>query len=104
MTFGEIGCFLSHYTIWEEIVNKNLSAALILEDDSRFSSDFKNSVNFFMTNLKNKNISWELLFVGRQIISKTGYGTNIKEFDSNNEYKLIKPEYTYWCIAYILTL
>ena len=30
---GEIGCFLSHRTAWKQIVERNLDAALILEDD-----------------------------------------------------------------------
>ena len=30
---GEIGCFLSHRNAWQQIVDRNLDAALILEDD-----------------------------------------------------------------------
>ena len=32
---GEIGCFLSHRNAWNEIINRNLDAALIVEDDLR---------------------------------------------------------------------
>lgn len=41
MTMGEIGCFLSHYQIWEEIVKREQSEVLILEDDLRFDTYFK---------------------------------------------------------------
>lgn len=41
MTLGEIGCFLSHYQIWEEMVKRDLKEVLILEDDLRFETYFK---------------------------------------------------------------
>lgn len=41
MTKGEIGCFLSHYQIWEEMVKRELNEVLILEDDLRFETYFK---------------------------------------------------------------
>lgn len=40
MTMGEIGCFLSHYNIWERIVERNQQLVLILEDDIRFEPYF----------------------------------------------------------------
>lgn len=41
MTMGEIGCFLSHHRIWEEMVKRDQKEVLILEDDLRFDSYFK---------------------------------------------------------------
>lgn len=41
MTFGEIGCFLSHFWIWEKIVTHKLKEVLVLEDDIRFEPFFK---------------------------------------------------------------
>jgi GR25 family glycosyltransferase involved in LPS biosynthesis len=35
-TPGIIGCFASHHAVWSAIVDNNLPAALVLEDDSRF--------------------------------------------------------------------
>lgn len=37
---GEIGCALSHVSIYHEVVSRELSAALILEDDARLNADF----------------------------------------------------------------
>ncbi|MEO1998264.1 MAG: glycosyltransferase family 25 protein, partial [Planctomycetaceae bacterium] len=31
---GNIGCFLSHRAVWQQIVERNLDAALVLEDDA----------------------------------------------------------------------
>ncbi|MCG7562014.1 MULTISPECIES: glycosyltransferase family 25 protein [Pseudoalteromonas] len=33
LTPGEIGCYISHYRIYEKVVNENLPYALVLEDD-----------------------------------------------------------------------
>lgn len=40
MTKGEIGCFLSHFYIWEKMIVENLNEILILEDDIRFEPYF----------------------------------------------------------------
>lgn len=36
---GEIGCFLSHRKAWQQIVDRELDAAVILEDDVTFEPD-----------------------------------------------------------------
>ena len=41
MSLGEIGCALSHYFIWKDIVDKSHKGALIIEDDANFSNNFK---------------------------------------------------------------
>lgn len=41
MTLGEIGCFLSHYYIWQKMVESNEQEVLILEDDIKFEPYFK---------------------------------------------------------------
>lgn len=41
MTKGEIGCFLSHFMIWEKQVLEKLNEVLVLEDDIRFEPYFK---------------------------------------------------------------
>lgn len=37
---GEIGCFLSHYNLWERLVETGTPCALILEDDARLEDGF----------------------------------------------------------------
>ncbi|MCX7387629.1 MAG: glycosyl transferase [Planctomycetota bacterium] len=44
---GEIGCFLSHRKAWQEIVDRGLEAAVILEDDVSFNpDDLRQALNF----------------------------------------------------------
>lgn len=39
---GEIGCFLSHKKVWQEIVDQDLTAGLIFEDDVHIDSNVFN--------------------------------------------------------------
>jgi GR25 family glycosyltransferase involved in LPS biosynthesis len=45
LTKGEIGCFISHYEIYKEIIDKKLPYAVIYEDDVEFHSKFTELCN-----------------------------------------------------------
>ena len=45
------------------MVEKNYERVIILEDDARFTFDFKATLNHFMNELINKKIKWDLLLV-----------------------------------------
>lgn len=53
MTMGEIGCFLSHYQIWQKMVEKQQQEVLILEDDIRFESYFNDKAISVMDQIRN---------------------------------------------------
>lgn len=38
---SEIGCYLSHYKLWERMTEQKISRALILEDDATWDDDLK---------------------------------------------------------------
>ena len=93
VTFGEIGCFLSHYTIWEDIIQRNLSKVIVLEDDVRFERNFKNrwkkSLSVFDEH------KYDFLYLGRQI----RYSSNESLIDG----LFVSPFYSYWTIGYMIT-
>ncbi|NKJ08890.1 glycosyltransferase family 25 protein [Rhizobium sp. SG741] len=49
---NEVACFLSHRTAWQTIVNDNLDAALILEDDAAVDEHFSASLTLALASLK----------------------------------------------------
>ena len=49
MVAGEIGCYLSHYALWERMVAEQTECALILEDDASWDGDFAAIVMQVMT-------------------------------------------------------
>lgn len=46
LTAAEIGCFLSHRRIWQQIVDESLSHALIMEDDLELLPNFEAVFDF----------------------------------------------------------
>ncbi|VCX37743.1 unnamed protein product [Gulo gulo] len=51
LTKGEVGCFLSHYSIWEEVrtvAARGLAQVLVFEDDVRFESNFRGRLERLM--------------------------------------------------------
>lgn len=100
LTMGEIGCFLSHYLIWEEMINNGLDKVLVLEDDVRFEPDFRNQLQDLLqeANALSSEYPWELIYIGR------------KRFHSNavtmvpGASALAWAEYTYWTLGYAISL
>ncbi|MPC25644.1 Glycosyltransferase 25 family member [Portunus trituberculatus] len=65
MTFGEIGCFLSHYFIWVDIVNHGYNKVLLFEDDIRFEPYFKEKLKM-MREEADSLLDWDLIYLGRK--------------------------------------
>lgn len=61
---GRLGCWLSHTSIWEKYRNYS-EPILVIEDDVRFVSDFREKLETILKYLKNINIDWDLCFLGR---------------------------------------
>jgi len=58
----QIGCWQSHYKIWQKIVDESIPELLILEDDCSFVNDFGSYYNELLTFKKNK--PYDILFLG----------------------------------------
>lgn len=94
MKAGEIGCFMSHFFIWEEIIEKGHKVALVLEDDIHFQPYFRHRFLQLMEEIK--QLDWDLVYIGRKIL-----------LDNEEEYATphtTKPLYSYWTLGYLLSL
>ncbi len=60
LTAGEVGCWLSHKEIWEEMVAKNIEEACILEDDVLLDNNFNTILNQFSALITEKSILYYL--------------------------------------------
>ncbi|CAF0973808.1 unnamed protein product [Adineta ricciae] len=97
MNYGELGCFFSHYFIWEDMVkNDYKNGALILEDDVRFDAFFKYKLEKI---LSNRSLDWDIIYLGRKIMrsDEEAYENTIETF-------LIEPSYSHWTVGYALSL
>ena len=98
LTYGEIGCFLSHYRLWQQIVEEELDLVLIFEDDIKFEPYFISKLEYLKSELFDLEGSWDLVFLGRKILH------NSEEPWLEGSEQLVKVDYTYWTLSYLLTL
>ncbi|XP_076000821.1 procollagen galactosyltransferase 2-like [Genypterus blacodes] len=99
LTRGEIGCFLSHYNIWKQVVEKELQQVLLLEDDVRFEPRFCSRLEAIMENMQSEGLDWDLIYVGRkrlQVKEPEHWVKGVKN--------LVHPDYSYWTLGYVLSL
>lgn len=59
---GQIGVFLSHLSIIKHSLDKGYEVIWILEDDVIFKKDPKLALQAFLCEMKNKKISWDILY------------------------------------------
>ncbi|KAF5302672.1 hypothetical protein FQA39_LY10168 [Lamprigera yunnana] len=97
MTLGEVGCFLSHYNIWKEVVQNRFETVLILEDDIRFEAYFRAKVERVLEELKVIG-NWDLVYFGRKRLQEKD-----EPFIEGSQ-MLVKVGYSYWTLGYILSL
>ena len=99
MTRGEIGCALSHYLIWEDIiysVNSKLldekSTFLILEDDVIFPNDAMNNFNKYMEEVI---YPYDMMYIHRKALHL--------ESEKKMSLHINKANKSYWTCGYMLT-
>ncbi|GLG96306.1 Glycosyltransferase 25 family member [Gryllus bimaculatus] len=97
LTMGEVGCFLSHYNIWKEVLAHGDQKVMVLEDDIRFEPFFRQKVARLMAELESLNIDWDLVYLGRK---------RLQEADEpwvEGAHLLVHAGYSYWTLGYLLS-
>ena len=81
---GEIGCVLSHFSLYRKMIDEDIEIACILEDDAVIADNFR---DFLFS--KNLNVNgWDILFLGHHsLLSK-------KETSSIDKLQFKIPNYT----------
>lgn len=69
LSSGEIGCSLSHYFIYKDMVENDICYALILEDDAILDKNLKKFIEGDI--LKSKE--WDIVLLGYSKVSKSDY-------------------------------
>lgn len=72
MKKGEIGCFLSHYRIWEEVARSRYSRVVVFEDDVRFLENSTIELTEMVEDLMKMRTEWDLIYLGRKKMSPHG--------------------------------
>ncbi|XP_071980637.1 inactive glycosyltransferase 25 family member 3 isoform X2 [Engystomops pustulosus] len=98
LTKGEVGCFLSHYKIWQEIVDRQLEVTLVFEDDVRFESYFKRKMIRLLNDVRTAELEWDLIYIGRKQV------TTDPEKSVETVRNLVEADYSYWTLCYMISL
>lgn len=93
LTSGQLGCFMSHYTVWHHMVEHNIESALILEDDFDLQEDFSERFGQYLEEASVED--WNLLYLGRS--------------PTEGDYRqvsahIVEPGYTLWTVGYVIRL
>jgi glycosyl transferase family 25 len=96
-SYGMIGCWLSHLTLWYHIVENNETNILILEDDAEPVENFNEILKETLRNLPK---DWEFLYLG-YIYGNMSEANLIKKI--NDKHDIITLREIYGTHAYILT-
>ncbi|KAM9494364.1 procollagen galactosyltransferase 1 [Clarias gariepinus] len=99
LTKGELGCFLSHYNIWKEIVERGLKTSLVIEDDLRFEIFFKRRLKNLMSEVEREGLDWDLIYIGRKRMQ-----VDHPEKAVPNIHNLVEADYSYWTLGYMMSL
>jgi GR25 family glycosyltransferase involved in LPS biosynthesis len=92
---GIIGCTLSHYCVWNYIVENNIEKLLILEDDTVFYDNFDSMLKYIL----NLDIHYDMFYLNRHKLNHLYNLGNEIEFNDN----IVIPKYCYNASSYILT-
>ncbi|XP_040260742.1 inactive glycosyltransferase 25 family member 3 [Bufo bufo] len=98
LTKGEVGCFLSHFKIWQEIVDRQLEGTLVFEDDVQFTSYFKRKMIRLQDDIRAAKLEWDLIYIGRKQV------TTDPEKSVENVRNLVEADYSYWTLCYMISL
>ncbi|XP_074835633.1 procollagen galactosyltransferase 1 isoform X2 [Carettochelys insculpta] len=99
LTKGELGCFLSHYKIWQEIVERRLAKSVVFEDDLRFEIFFKRRLMNLVYDLEEEELDWDLIYIGRKRMQVEHPEKSVPHVRN-----LVEADYSYWTLAYVISL
>src|SRR5439155_22840789 len=106
---GMIGCWLSHYKIWQQIIKNNEDNVLILEDDAYPTENFNKRLKEI---LKEIPPNYDLVYFGCSgscdqefdWINNLYYGKNKTVYYNNKKLKnLIRPTKPFYTHAYLIS-
>ena len=104
LTKAEVGIYLSHINIYNNIVAENINDICVLEDDFVFSDEFQSFLESYDSIVNNAD--FDILMIGHFLAAKSK-GIIVSFFNRNkyNGVNICKPlEFNYGAHAYVIKL
>lgn len=103
-TYGAIGCYLSHVTIWQKMVDTDISECLIFEDDSIVNSAYFNSPEQIMSHVYDiRNESYTVAKNNNKNLIGVFYSHNATSNKKQISNNIVQLGSFYLMNAYLLT-
>jgi len=94
ITWGEVGCALSHYEIYDYCVKHNIDNAVIFEDDAEIPENLSHKLAETFKSLE--RLEWDFCYIARKPMDP------VKDIEIIPN--IIRPAYSYWLCGYIINL
>jgi GR25 family glycosyltransferase involved in LPS biosynthesis len=79
LTYGGVGCFLSHYTLAKQLLNDSRAKYyIIFEDDISFYKNTLNPINYYLSNAPE---NWDIIHFTN--LRKVNYSTHVQFYKPN---------------------
>ena len=95
-TVGQIGCALSHITLWQYLLQKDTSMAVVLEDDAIMVDDYKNELQSIIGELP-KN--WDFV----NLFTHPKQSTRKNRYEIPGKVCLLKRIRTWGTVGYLIS-
>lgn len=95
LKLGEIGCALSHWSIWKRAAELGSETTLVLEDDVELAEDIECRLPAAIGRLQTHDPGWDLAYLGREALAPAR--------DRRVAEGLVRPAYSYLTVAYLLS-
>ena len=94
---GEIGCYLSHYRLWERIAAEEIPLAVVLEDDAQLESDFMQVA----ADVASCEWEWDVVVLSR---SERKGGSRFLSPVSGGRQLVLQQRHPWTTVAYMVSL
>lgn len=104
LKLGEVGCALSHYSVWRMIVARGWQTTLVLEDDVVFPPTLLADAETLLGRARRSAPGWDLLYLGRNRTIGHPFSSVPPAEETRVARGLVRPGFSYCAHAYVLSL
>ncbi|CAI8006303.1 Procollagen galactosyltransferase 1 [Geodia barretti] len=98
MRKGQVGCFLSHYTIWKKMLEEKQETILVMEDDVKFKTFFSRGLSEIIMDAKRNVPDWDHIYLGRVKVDRRAIEPHVP-----GTQWLVKPAHSFLMLCYLLS-
>ena len=92
----KVGCFLSHYLIWQDALKRGFKRIMIMEDDAAPEMGYIENLATYMEEL-NHVPEWDFLYIARYQV----YTEHVEPIVEKTQH-WVWPQFNTWALNYVI--